>query len=86
MRIPDAAWRQAYPVEVDNIRAAIDWALVPAGDAHTSIQLVVVPLPMWTNAGLYAEALARQRQRYWPAPRAACRRRCVRARGMVWVS
>ena len=61
-RISDTAWLHAYPVEADNIRVAIAWALGPGGDMRTGMALIAASSRMWTNIGLYAEALARQQQ------------------------
>jgi tetratricopeptide (TPR) repeat protein len=49
--MPDHEWCDAYLPEVDNVRAALDWALGPA-DAHaTAAALAGGAGPMWTVLG-----------------------------------
>jgi predicted ATPase/DNA-binding winged helix-turn-helix (wHTH) protein len=55
----DADWVAAYPVETENIRVAIQWAMGPGGDVEAGLLLIASTSNMWTNVGLYAESLAR---------------------------
>ncbi|HEY2819213.1 MAG TPA: tetratricopeptide repeat protein [Casimicrobiaceae bacterium] len=47
-RLSDADWHALYSVELDNVRAALAWALSPRGDAHVGIQLAASSRPLWT--------------------------------------
>ncbi len=49
--------------EIDNLRAALDWAFSPAGDTEIGIDLTAVYGPIWMHLSLAAE----------------CRERCERA-------
>ncbi len=42
-----AAWLEAYGGDADNLRAALDWAFGPDGDAALALQLVAHSGPLW---------------------------------------
>ena len=52
-----------YSREVDNVRAALDWAFSSSGDAAIGLELTAAYVPVWMNLSLVAE----------------CRERCERA-------
>lgn len=54
-RMPDAAWRNIYPVELDNVRRALDWTLRAEGDAALGIALAGSSALMWRTLGLFGE-------------------------------
>ncbi len=43
----------------DNIRAALDWAFSPNGDATTGVSLILGALPLWMHSSLMNECRAR---------------------------
>ena len=43
---PAAEWLPAYRRELDNLRAALDWAFSPAGDASIGVALMAASLPL----------------------------------------
>jgi len=54
-RLPDADWCATYPPELDNVRAALDWAFDPGGDPTIGIGLSAASGPLW-----YVLALRRE--------------------------
>ena len=58
---PASAWAPAYAGDVDNIRAALDWAFGPAGDAAAGLALVGRTHVLWAELGLMLE------HRHWVA-------------------
>lgn len=59
-RAPTASWLAPLRPELDNIRAAMDWAFGP-GDSALGVALLADALWLWTELGLVAE------QRRWLA-------------------
>jgi len=55
----DVHWDVAYLAERDNVRAALDWALSPGGDAEIGISLTAYSGPAWLLWSLRREAVAR---------------------------
>ncbi len=51
-----------YAAEIDNIRAALDWALFEGGDAAIGIALAAALTPLWVRMSLMAEATRYVRQ------------------------
>ena len=47
-RMPDAKWRPLYLPELDNVRAALDWAMDANGDVTIGIALAGATRPLWT--------------------------------------
>src|SRR5262249_48864363 len=45
--------------EIDNVRAVLDWAFAPGGDAATGILLTAAYVPMWFNLMLMVECTER---------------------------
>ncbi|HLY57803.1 MAG TPA: hypothetical protein VKS60_19730, partial [Stellaceae bacterium] len=52
---PTLAWRAAYCPEIDNLRAALDWAFGPAGDAGLGLEMMAYSSWVWSELGLTAE-------------------------------
>jgi predicted ATPase/DNA-binding winged helix-turn-helix (wHTH) protein len=54
-RMPDAAWRNIYLAELDNVRTALDWALRGDGDAPLGAALAGSTALMWQMLGFFGE-------------------------------
>jgi predicted ATPase/DNA-binding winged helix-turn-helix (wHTH) protein len=52
---PAADWLAEYGREIDNVRATLDWAFAPAGDAAIGVALTVAAVPLWTQLSLVDE-------------------------------
>jgi predicted ATPase/DNA-binding winged helix-turn-helix (wHTH) protein len=48
-------WVADYTRELDNVRAALDWAFSPRGDPCTGVALTVSSVPLWMQLSLLAE-------------------------------
>src|SRR3989441_2776154 len=44
---PTAEWLAAYRPQIDNLRAALDWAFSPGGDATVGVELTVATGALW---------------------------------------
>jgi predicted ATPase len=44
---PNSEWLTSYGREIANMRAALDWAFGPNGDAELGIALTVAAIPLW---------------------------------------
>jgi len=53
------AWRERHAPELNNLRAAADWALGAAGDAGTAVALAGDSAEIWLSTGLIHEGLQR---------------------------
>jgi predicted ATPase len=42
-----AEWLALYARHLDNLRAGLDWAFSPEGDAETGVALTVAAIPLW---------------------------------------
>jgi predicted ATPase/DNA-binding winged helix-turn-helix (wHTH) protein len=49
------AWLAIYERSIDDVRAAIDWALSPAGDLRIGLELTVASGPLWFQLSLMPE-------------------------------
>jgi len=56
---PTLPWLGEYAAEIDNLRAALDWAFSPDGDASTGAALTAAAIPLWTHLSLIEECHAR---------------------------
>jgi predicted ATPase/DNA-binding winged helix-turn-helix (wHTH) protein len=56
---PTAEWLADYGRQIDNLRAALDWAFSPAGDASVAVALTVAAVPLWTHLSLLDECRGR---------------------------
>src|SRR6202034_4416995 len=68
-KLPAAQWLAAYERQLDDLRAALNWAFSPSGDASLGVALTAVSVPLWTHLSLMEE----------------CRRGVERALGAVAV-
>lgn len=59
---PAVAWLADYGRHIDDVRAALDWAFSPGGDASTGIALTVAAVPLWTDLSLIWECCRRVEQ------------------------
>jgi predicted ATPase/DNA-binding winged helix-turn-helix (wHTH) protein len=59
---PAAEWLAAYRSQSDNVRAALDWAFSPAGDAAIGVALTATTVPLWMHLALITECRARVEQ------------------------
>ncbi len=55
LRMSDRAWRSLYEPELDNLRAALDWALGPDGDGAIAIAIAGASGAMWADFSLPGE-------------------------------
>ena len=56
---PTAEWLAAYAGHLGNVRAALDWAFSPGGDAAIGVALTVASVPLWMHLSLMEECHAR---------------------------
>ncbi len=52
---PRAEWLAEYGRDIDNLRAALDWAFSPEANAATGIALTVAAVPLWMHLSLLEE-------------------------------
>ena len=67
---PGAEWLATYAHQIDNVRAALDWAFSARGDASIGIALTVASVPLWFQLSLLDECRGRiERARAEPGAR-----------------
>src|SRR5258708_5173434 len=54
-----AHWVTTYGWLIDNVRAALDWAFAPGGDAAIGVALTIAAVPLWLNMSLMDECCRR---------------------------
>jgi predicted ATPase/DNA-binding winged helix-turn-helix (wHTH) protein len=59
---PTDEWLADYGPTIDNLRAALDWAFSPAGDASIGVALTAAAVPLWTHLSLVEECRYRVEQ------------------------
>ncbi len=59
---PVAEWLDAYGSQIDDVRAALDWAFSPGGEARVGVALAVAAVPLWMHLSLVDECRARVAQ------------------------
>ena len=59
---PTAEWLSEYQPKIDNLRAALDWAFSPEGDASIGVALTVAAVAIWMQLSLVEECLGRVRR------------------------
>jgi predicted ATPase len=59
---PTAEWLAEYGRQIDNLRAALDWAFSPGGDAPVGVALTAGALPLWMHLSLLEECRGRVEQ------------------------
>jgi predicted ATPase/DNA-binding winged helix-turn-helix (wHTH) protein len=55
-------WLATYGSQIDNVRAAIDWAFSAGGNAAIGVSLTVAAVPLWMNLSLIGECRDRVNQ------------------------
>ncbi|MEY9641552.1 putative ATPase/DNA-binding winged helix-turn-helix (wHTH) protein [Bradyrhizobium japonicum] len=56
---PLPEWLSIYGAELDNVRAALNWAFGPDGDAALGIALTAAAVTLWVRLSLFAECRER---------------------------
>jgi predicted ATPase/DNA-binding winged helix-turn-helix (wHTH) protein len=56
---PTDEWLADYVPRIDNVRAALDWAFSPGGDASIGVALTAAAVPLWTHLSLMEECRGR---------------------------
>jgi len=56
---PTVEWVAAYGRQIDNVRAALDWAFSPSGDASIGAALTAASVPLWFQHSLMVECRGR---------------------------
>jgi predicted ATPase len=56
---PTGEWLADYAREIDNLRAALDWAYSPGGDLEIAVALAAAAVPLWFQMSLIEECRAR---------------------------
>ncbi len=56
---PTAEWLADCGRKIDNLRAALDWAFSPDGDASVGVALTAAAVPLWMHLSLAEECLSR---------------------------
>ena len=54
---PTAEWLADYGRQIDDLRAALDWAFSPRGNASVGLALTVAAVPLWFQLSLVDECL-----------------------------
>jgi predicted ATPase len=62
---PSAERMARFTREVDNIRAALDWAFSPSGDSATGVILTAHCAPAWAHSAMLAECAERTERALW---------------------
>jgi predicted ATPase len=57
-----ADWLVVYGSQIDNVRAALDWAFSGEGDASIGVSLTIAAVPLWINLSLMDECRQRVRR------------------------
>ena len=59
---PATEWLADYGRQIDNLRAALDWAFSPDGDASIGVALTAAAVPLWMQLSLMEECCGRVEQ------------------------
>jgi len=59
---PADEWLADYGREIDNLRAALDWAFSPGGDGSIGMALTAAAVPLWMRLSLLEECRSRAKQ------------------------
>jgi predicted ATPase len=70
---PAAEWLADYGRQIDNLRAALDWAFSPGGDASIGVALTAAAVPLWMHLSLMEECRGRVQQALSPSQSGASR-------------
>src|SRR6202040_3911639 len=55
---PADEWLADYAREIDNVRAALDWAFSPGGDKSIGAALTIAAIPLWLQLSIVEECRA----------------------------
>src|SRR5260370_39420402 len=61
-RGPADEWLADYAREIDNLRAALDWAFSPGGDGSIGVALTAAAVALWMRLSLLKECRSRAKQ------------------------
>src|SRR5438105_6129964 len=56
---PASEWLAAYGRRIDNLRAALDWAFSPGGDASIGVAVTAAAVALWMHLSLMVECTGR---------------------------
>src|SRR6202030_1835576 len=56
---PTVEWLADYSRRTDHVRAALDWAFSPSGDASIAVALTAASVPLWMHLSLLEECRQR---------------------------
>ena len=56
---PTEEWLADYVPRLDNVRAALEWAFSPSGDASIGVALTAAAVPLWAHLSLMEECRGR---------------------------
>jgi len=59
---PTTEWLDDYGRQIDSLRAALDWAFSPGGDASIGVALAAAAVPLWIRLSLMEECRGRAEQ------------------------
>ncbi len=59
---PAREWLADYAQEIDNLRAALDWAFSPGADGPIKVRLTAAAVPLWLRLSLLDECRSRVKQ------------------------
>ena len=59
---PAVEWLAEYEAEIDNLRAALDWAFSPTAMPRRAVALTAAAVPLWMHLSLIEECRARVEQ------------------------
>ena len=68
---PTGEWLADYAGEIDNLRAALDWAFSPSGVESIGVALTVAAIPLWLQLPMVDECRRRVEQVFASAAREA---------------
>jgi predicted ATPase/DNA-binding winged helix-turn-helix (wHTH) protein len=57
--LPPSVWLVRYGSQIGQVRAALDWAFSPTGDAEVGVALTVAAVPLWVHLTLMEECRGR---------------------------
>ncbi|BAB53079.1 ATP-binding protein [Mesorhizobium japonicum] len=60
--LPAIDWLRLYGWQIDDLRAALDWAFAPGGDDALGVELTAIAIPLWHQLSLLDECLGRVAQ------------------------